>query len=551
MNRFVLLGGTSLLGLWVAGCGGFGGGGGGGGGTAAPINSGVNPIGSSSYIPTKVTRDPAGYDYQVAYQPNSAVGGAITAITVATTSTDMIVGITPLGKVDRVSASGATTEAAFVFDINGFATIDSDVFASTANPIAARAAQVFRRDVQGNWVLSLDGTQKEAVILPFAGTLFAFAGENDGISGSVSVLQSSSGAWREVASIGSLVPTAAADLGGEAYVGGHQNDSRQHGPVLMKGTGTSFTAVNVPFPAGPGQLVSVSALAVANNALFVAIEAKAANNGATIGGALLALDAKGLNQVNSYNGDAPIALQPLDGTIYVGTRAGKIQWLDEKGNWNDETVPANLGVTSLAQAGGRLFAGIKSSTGAKLLRREPKSGVVTPPPPTGAPVFTSITPSNGPVGGGTAVVIRGNRFAGVTQVFIGTTMLVGMRVVSDVEIRGTTPAGVAGRADVRIVHPTKGAVTGVGAFTYGTPPPPSLTYATDIMPILTAKCVSCHSANFKPLTPYSAILAFVVPGNATSSVLVQKTQPGGSMAVHVNAAQQTTIRDWVVQGAKP
>src|SRR5262245_54597179 len=104
-----------LAAMGIAGCGFGGGGGGGGGSSIAPISTA--PVGSgASYLPTQVTRA-TGYAFQVLYTPNQAAGGAITAMGVAPNTTDVWVGISPLGRVDHVDNSGPVAEASFVFDV--------------------------------------------------------------------------------------------------------------------------------------------------------------------------------------------------------------------------------------------------------------------------------------------------------------------------------------------------------------------------------------------------------------------------------------------------
>lgn len=562
MNRSSILLAMTLV-ATAAGCGGFGGSGGSGSGrSTAPITSGTaGPvISGSSYIPTQVTRDKS-YNWSVAYQPNFAAGGAITAATVAPTGTDMFVGISPLGRVDRLDASGSQSEVSFVFDVSAFAVLGSNVYAATANPIAARAGQVYGRDeLSGQWMLSLDGTLKECVPAAFNGNLFAFQGENDGRAGTISVLTSSATSWKDIGTLGSFVPTCAQEFNGEVFVGGHFNSSKGGSNAkLLHGNGVTMTEIKVPTVAGFSQVVSVRALGVANNTLFVATETQDAATGQTLGGSLFILDPKGLIAVNNMTNDAPICLASLDGTIYAGTRGGKLQWLDEKAKWNDEAgLPSNLGVTSVINNNGVLYAGVRSAQGAQLVKRAPGSGVVTPPPSGSALTFTSITPANGPLAGGTTVTIQGNNFATVTLVEIGGTPLANLKVVSDTVITGTTPAGTAGAKDVKITSTSKGSVTKAGAFTYGNPAPAALSYATDLLPILNAKCTSCHTSGFKELTPYNVLLSqksaggqsYVVPSNSAGSLIVQKTGAGGSMRNYLSTAEAQKIKDWVDQGAK-
>jgi hypothetical protein len=70
----------------------------------------------------------------------------------------------------------------------------------------------------------------------------------------------------------------------------------------------------------------------------------------------------------------------------------------------------------------------------------------SPPAPTG------ITPAFGPSSGGTAVVIDGINFTGVTAVYFGDTSA-SFSVVSDIVINATTPARTEGVTVVSIVGP--------------------------------------------------------------------------------------------------
>ena len=70
---------------------------------------------------------------------------------------------------------------------------------------------------------------------------------------------------------------------------------------------------------------------------------------------------------------------------------------------------------------------------------------------TGAqPTVTGVSPSAGPVGGGTTVTISGVNLAGVTAVKFGSTSVA---VLSDngTQITATSPAGVLGVVDVTLV----------------------------------------------------------------------------------------------------
>ena len=67
-----------------------------------------------------------------------------------------------------------------------------------------------------------------------------------------------------------------------------------------------------------------------------------------------------------------------------------------------------------------------------------------------APVVTSISPTAGPTGGGTSVVIIGANLSAATAVTFGATSASGFTVNSDTSITATSPALGAGIADIRV-----------------------------------------------------------------------------------------------------
>jgi len=551
----------TLVVVGAAGCG-FGGGGG-GGGSVSPISSG--PIGSANYLPKQVTRS-SSYQWNVLYQPNQAAGGAITAA-IAPFGTDVFVGISPLGRIDYLSSAGQTTEVSLVFDVGNFAALGSSVFAATGNVVANRAGQIYVRDFNTmTWNLALDGSLKQAVALDYMAQILAFQGENDGRTATVSSIDSA-GNTREVAWLGSMVPMSVVNFNGEAWVGGRSNNSKGGPAKLFHGNGTTFTEVTVPSMTNFGQIASVPALAVANGVLFIAVEVKDAVQGTTLGGNLYYLDGKGgLTGINAMQNDAPVSLiGDLDGTIYAGTRSGKLQWLDEKGNWNAEAgFPTNLGVTCLVAPGAVLDAGVRGANGAELLQR-----IATGTQAGNGVSFTAITPATGPQAGGTPVTISGNGFAGVTAVTLGGTALTNLKVVSDVQITGTTAAGT-GTADLKITN-AKGTFTQPGAFSYAGA---SLSFATDIQPLFTKgvtgnsanQCTWCHTATaganlkgsgaaFAILDTYAGAMAEVNKGmlipKITTGTMSVHVQPNTADGTAMTQADVTKVQNWVSGGAKP
>jgi len=83
------------------------------------------------------------------------------------------------------------------------------------------------------------------------------------------------------------------------------------------------------------------------------------------------------------------------------------------------------------------------------------------------PTITAISPTNGPIAGGTSVVITGVNFIGASAVKFGSTNATGYTVNSPTQITATSPAGAFGTTDITV---TTGwgtsAISASGQFTY-------------------------------------------------------------------------------------
>lgn len=81
----------------------------------------------------------------------------------------------------------------------------------------------------------------------------------------------------------------------------------------------------------------------------------------------------------------------------------------------------------------------------------------------------------------------------------------------------------------------------------------TLTYKANIQPILSSKCVSCHSASgmaaIIPLDTYSHVMSYVKAGKPKDSRLVRSVD-GGSMSNKATPEEVKQIKTWVSQGAK-
>jgi|GEM_PF-2499326 len=87
----------------------------------------------------------------------------------------------------------------------------------------------------------------------------------------------------------------------------------------------------------------------------------------------------------------------------------------------------------------------------------------------GPPEILSVTPTSGPVGGGTDIVITGSSFLSDSTVSIGGALASDIVVVDSNTINAVTPPGTEGSADI-VVTTSAGSATLAGGFSYtGTP----------------------------------------------------------------------------------
>lgn len=342
-----------FLGAVAAGCGS-----GGGSSGSATTSAGVSPTGSSG-------RDPLGYDWSAQPLAQSAPGDFVGAIA-ASGSSSWLAAHASQRTVERVSAGASATEGGFAADVVGFA--QDGALAATADPLQADAGDVYEHGPAG-WSLALDGTRGAAVVAATTSQVFAFLGDATG--GNAEVHQrDTSGSWSQTGSLPSSgQPTAAALHDGQLYVG--------VGPEagLFRGDGGSFALLPAAFAKVSGASQRVSALLSTPKGLAVAVAATGPA-GQPMGGEVLYWVGAGVMPVATFTQDAPLALAWQDGTLYVGTAAGRLVFVDSLGGLMDEPgLPANLGVHALASPdAATLLVGVAGQAGAELLVRTARSG---------------------------------------------------------------------------------------------------------------------------------------------------------------------------------
>jgi hypothetical protein len=168
---------------------------------------------------------------------------------------------------------------------------------------------------------------------------------------------------------------------------------------------------------------------------------------------------------------------------------------------------------------------------------------------TGGPVVTGLTPSSGPVGGGTTVVITGSGFTGATQVRFGNVQA-SFSVNSNTQITAVAPAQGAGTVFVRVttgagtsgdVSAAQYTYTGGPAISGVAPGSGPATGGTTV--VITgsgfsgATAVTFDGVNAASFTVNSNTqITAISPAHAAGSVFIRVTTPGGTSA-QVTAAQ--------------
>lgn len=147
----------------------------------------------------------------------------------------------------------------------------------------------------------------------------------------------------------------------------------------------------------------------------------------------------------------------------------------------------------------------------------------------GQPAVTAISPSNGPVAGGTSVTITGANFTGATSVRLGSINATSFTVNSATSITATAPVG-AGTVDVTVT--TAGGTSPVSPadqFTYNLPVPTVISVSPNTGPTTGGTVVAISGTNFTGTTSVK-----FGSSNATSFTVISATQinaiaPRGSL----------------------
>lgn len=161
-----------------------------------------------------------------------------------------------------------------------------------------------------------------------------------------------------------------------------------------------------------------------------------------------------------------------------------------------------------------------------------------------APTVTGISPSSGPIAGGTSVTITGTNFTGATGVTIGGTAATSVTVVSSTSITCTTPAHSAGTASILVTTPG-GTNTANSLYTYlAAPTVSSISPTSGTVNGGTSVTITGTNFTSDSVVKFSGTTATITSVTSTSIVCttptgggagpasVQVTTPGGTNAAN-------------------
>jgi hypothetical protein len=168
------------------------------------------------------------------------------------------------------------------------------------------------------------------------------------------------------------------------------------------------------------------------------------------------------------------------------------------------------------------------------------------------PSISAVTPSSGPIAGGTLVTVTGANLSGATSVSFGGVPGTGLDVASPTSLSVTTPPHAAGSVDVVVTTPNGASETNAATFSYEGPPTPAPTVsglAPSSGPIAGGTSVTISGSDFIGATSVTfggvaatgldvesaSSLSVVSPAHAAGAVDVVVTTPGGSSATSAGA----------------
>ena len=294
------------------------------------------------------------------------------------TSTGVLVGHST-GPINFIDENGiATLEGSFGNVSKLIQTPDGRVFASTAEPffsgINGTNGQVYERDANGLWTLSLDHPLGGAVVAALDSQVYAFASQfGIGSDSTVSYIGSNSQWVQDVANIGSMQVLDATAHNGELWAAGSENNATRAAPRLIRGSGANFVDVTLPNTPALNQVQLITDLLSVGPDLYMTIVFvdTLGQQAMVTGGEVLVTSDNGqtFSQMIAFTqGEAPISVGWHDSALYVGTILGRVYSEQVGVLVEDTSFPTNAGVFTFEKpSAGVLLAGLRGNSGAEMV----------------------------------------------------------------------------------------------------------------------------------------------------------------------------------------
>jgi hypothetical protein len=166
-----------------------------------------------------------------------------------------------------------------------------------------------------------------------------------------------------------------------------------------------------------------------------------------------------------------------------------------------------------------------------------------------APAVTGLSPSSGPMAGGTSVTVSGSGFAGATAVAFGGTPAASFTVTSDTTITAVAPARAAGVVHVTVTTPAGTSSTSAASEYAYVPPAPSVSQIlVGTGPATGGTLLTIGGANLAGATAVTfggtaasftvvsnTTITATTPAHSAGTVDVRVTTPGGTSSAQAAA----------------
>jgi hypothetical protein len=163
------------------------------------------------------------------------------------------------------------------------------------------------------------------------------------------------------------------------------------------------------------------------------------------------------------------------------------------------------------------------------------------------PAVTSVSPTSGPIAGGTTITVNGTGFVSGATVRVNNVAATGVTFLSSTQLRAVTPAGTAGARAVQVTNPDGQLGSLASAFTYTSTPSPTLTTISPASgPVAGGTAVTLTGTSFAAGTTVTiggTAATSVVVASATSITAVTPAGTAGARDVRVtlSGGQSATL----------